>query len=292
MSGSASTVGVSEFTTWPWSFERDLDGYVACGADAIEITEFKLDTERIAEQLAGVAGCGLTISSVQATLHGIFPTKLQPEPLSPADRIRHIRASIERIAPHVPPQTPFVTITGAPPDGDIARAVAAVEEALGDLAAFAQSCGVRIALEPLNPSLMNVDSAVCALDDALAIVDRVDHPALGLCVDAWNVWQSRDLEATIARAGHRIFLVQLSDWRTPRGYYDRIVPGTGVIALGTLLRAVRGAGYGGPYVIEIFSSESLPDSLWRSDLDRVVRTSVANVRELLESVPTAAGGPT
>lgn len=272
--------GVSEFTTWPWTFEHDVEAYARHGIDAIEITEFKLDPARVAEQLALVGAHDLSVSSVQATIHGLFPTKLQPEPVAYADRLRHIRTSIERIAPHVPAGTPFVVITGAPPNGNIAHVIDTAVREFAELARFAQAHDVRIALEPLNPSLMNVDSAVCAIDVALDIVERVDHPAFGLCVDAWNIWQSRDLLETIGRAGKRIFLVQLSDWRPPRGYYDRLVPGAGSIPLDTIVRAAAASGYTGPYVIEIFSSESLPDSLWRGDLDALLDASIAGFEQV------------
>jgi hypothetical protein len=35
--------GISEVTTWPWTFEDDARRYPALGAEAIEIWEFKLD---------------------------------------------------------------------------------------------------------------------------------------------------------------------------------------------------------------------------------------------------------
>ena len=46
----------------------------------------------------------------------------------------------------------------------------------------------------------------------------------------------------------------------------------GTISLPPLLRAVYEAGYRGPYVLEIFSRD-VPDSLWETDLDRVIADS-------------------
>jgi sugar phosphate isomerase/epimerase len=283
----ARRIGVSEFTTWPWPFEHDVAEYARHGVGFIEITEAKLHATEYAEQLASIAAAGLTVSSVQATIHGLYPTKLQPEPSAPRDRLRHIRTSIERIAPHVPPQTPFVVISGAPPGGDIATVIETAAREFRELAQFAQAHGVRIAFEPLNPSLMNVDSAVCSLDVGLDLVERVDHEAFGVCLDTWNIWQSRDLEPTIARAGQRIFLVQISDWREPRDYYDRVVPGTGKIPLAAIVAAAEHGDYRGPYVIEIFSSESLPDSLWRADLNTVLDASIRGVARLGAHEPAA-----
>ncbi|MFN2459887.1 MAG: sugar phosphate isomerase/epimerase family protein [Candidatus Velthaea sp.] len=288
MTSDAFSFGVSEFTTWPWPFERDIERYPRHAIDTVEITEFKLDAYGRARQLSSIAEAGLGVSSVQATVHALFPTKLQPEPLAPRDRARHIRTSIESIAPHVPAGTPFVVITGAAPNGDVHAVVHEACAAFQELAAVAEAHGVRIAFEPLHPSLMNVDSAICTLGDALDLVAAVDHPAFGVCVDTWNVWQTPDLDAAIARAGDRIFLVQISDWRTPRGYYDRTVPGDGRIPLGRIVQATRAAGYAGAYVLEIFSSESLPDSLWRADLDDVLDRSCAGFARIVDSLPRAA----
>jgi sugar phosphate isomerase/epimerase len=263
-------LGISEFTTWPWTFEQDVQRYRAHGIDAIEVTEFKLDPNRVAEQLALIPANSLQVSSVQARIHSLYPTLLEPQPSAPADRLRHIRDSIESIAPHVPPGSPFVVITGAAPNGNIDEVLRTARREFLELAKFAEAHGVRVALEPLNPTLMNVDSSLWSLGDALDLVEHVGHPAFGLCVDAWNIWQSPNLIDTMQRCGERILVVQISDWRTPTGYYDRLVPGEGAAPLLEIVDAVNATGFDGPYVIEIFSSESLPGSLWRTDLDRLL----------------------
>lgn len=275
-------LGVSEFTTWPWTFERDVEAYRRHGFSAIEITEAKLDRARLTEQFDVLRASGLQVASVQAQIHGIFATKLQPEPSDPPDRIAHIRESIEALAPHLPQGTPFVAITGAPPNGDIECVHETVVHGLRKLSKHAAAHGMRIALEPLNPSLMNVDGALWSLDDALAIVDDVGEPNCGVCVDTWNIWQNRDLETTLRRAGERIFLVQVSDYRRPHALYDRLIPGDGEIPLPQILQTLREVGYSRPYVIEIFSSESLGDSLWKRDLDDVLDASARGFRAAWE----------
>lgn len=263
-------LGISEFTTWSWTFEQDVERYRSHGMEAIEITEFKLDPTRIAEQLALVPAHSLKVSSVQARIHSLYPTLLEPQPNAPADRLRHIRDSIEAIAPHVPQGSPFVVITGAAPDGNIHAVLETARREFGELARFAEAHGVRIALEPLNPTLMNIDSSIWSLGDALELVEEVGHPAFGLCIDTWNIWQSPNVSETIRRAGDRIFVVQVSDWRSPLGYYDRLVPGDGTAPLVQIVDAVNEAGYVGPFVVEIFSSESLPGSLWRTNFDQLL----------------------
>jgi len=271
--------GVSEFTTWPWSFEHDVVRYAAHGIDAIEITEFKLDRHDYAE-LNLIAANGLAVSSVQSSIHALFPDSLASQPTDPLERLRQMRRSIQRIAPHVPPGTPFVVVTGAAPGGDTERVYSQAVDAFGKLATHAADLGMRLAFEPLNPVLFNTDTALWGLDAGLQLVEDVGNPALGLCLDTWNVWQTPDLARVIERCAGRIFVVQVSDWRRPRSGADRLGLGDGSLDNAAIVGHVRATGYDGPYVLEIFSSESLPDSIWRSDLDALLarnRSAFADV---------------
>ncbi len=272
---SALPFGVSEFTTKPWTFEQDIATYPRLGVASIEICEIKLDATRYAAQLDLIQPSGLTVSSVQPAIRTLFPSLSQPEPRDPPERMARFRRTIERIAPTAV-GAPFVTNTGIPPGGNMqyVRDVAARE--YRDLAAFAQDHGVRIALEPLNAAIMNVESAIWTLDQAMEIVAAVDHPSFGVCLDFWNVWQNAGIAESIRLCGDRIFVTQVSDWHTPRSFEDRFIVGQGEIPLPTLLRATHDSGYCGPYVVEIFSGD-VPDSLWQRDLAEVITTSKAGL---------------
>jgi hypothetical protein len=56
--------GVSQFTTMPWDFERDVKEYAALGVEAIEVCEEKMVEGRAAAQLELVDRSGLSICSV------------------------------------------------------------------------------------------------------------------------------------------------------------------------------------------------------------------------------------
>lgn len=260
--------GISEFTTWPWSFERDVERYAALGVDDIEVCEFKLDQSRIPEQLALIPAHGLGISSVQPSVRTLFPSKSQPEPKDIAARMARYRQTIESFGDFAR-DLPFVTNTGIPPNGNMQEVIdMAIKEYRG-LAEFAASRGSRVALEPLNAAIMNVETAIWTLAQGMRVVEAVDRDNFGICLDVWNVWQNADIFAAIEACGARVFVVQLSDWRTPRSYQDRLIPGHGEIPLPRFLRAIHDSGYAGPYVVEIFSGD-VPDSLWKGDLDRVI----------------------
>lgn len=274
--------GFSEFTTWPWSFREDLAGYAKAGAQGIEICEFKLPHNDYGELLGEIPKNGLRAASVQMFVHSVFKDSMASRPEDPADRLEEMKRAISRTAPHVPKGTPFVVITGIAPDGNIAAARERTIETLKHLGEHADSLGMRIAFEPLSPVNIHTDTAVWGLDQGLEVVENVCHPAVGLCVDSWNVWQTPELEDVIAQCGKRIFLVQLSDWRTPRSTADRYSLGDGNIELAPMLRAIRRTGYEGPWIVEILSSFHLSGSLWKTDLNELLRTNAAAFQRLWE----------
>ena len=265
------TFGISEFTTMPWSFDNDVARYAALGVDTIEVVEAKLDDDRFAEQMQSIAAAGLGISGIQPKVRTFFDSRMMPTPAALDDRVACLRRSIERLAKFAP-GVPFITNTGAHPSGDMAEAMTVVAAKLGELGRVAADHGVTLAIEPLNPSSVNVESAIWTIDQGLDIITASGSDHVGLCLDYWNIWQNADVEAAIARAGERIFTVQASDWRTPRSFADRVVPGDGAIPLAPLIAATRQAGYRGAWVVEIFSSH-VADSLYFGDLDAVIASS-------------------
>lgn len=265
--------GVSEFTTKPWRFEEDVERYAQLGVDTIEVCEVKLDGRRATEQLGLIGQQGLVITSVQPILRTLFPSRMQPEPKEIPRRLARFRQTIEQIGPFGQ-DLPFVTNTGKPPNGNIREVVETAQREYRLLADFARDHGARVALEPLNPSTMNEESAIWTLQQALRIVEAVDRPNFGVCVDVWNLWQNAGIVEALRGCGDRLFVAQVGDWQTPRSLADRYIVGQGEIPMAPLLRAIHDSGYRGAYSVELFS-EDVPDSLYDRDLAEVIRQNRA-----------------
>lgn len=265
--------GISEVTTKPWSFDEDIARYPALGAAAIEIWENKLDddVERRRAQLLAVSAHGLEVCSFQAGVHSLFPTHLSREPAAFDARLQRLHATLDSVG-RVLPDTVFVLNTGVAAGGDVARAFRESVPACRELAAHAQQLKVRLAIEPLHPLAMNEDSFVWTLEKALKLTEAVAHPAFGICADIWNLAGQFELRKRLARCGNRLFLAQVSDWRTPRSFLDRLPVGEGTLSFTPFLRGLRDAGYAGPLVLEIFS-EGIDDSLYTGDIAAIVRRS-------------------
>jgi sugar phosphate isomerase/epimerase len=261
---------VSEFTTWDQSFPEDVALYRRLGVAGIEVCERKLSTDRgeAREQLARLKEGPLKVTSVQPRVHALFEDSMCPNINDPAERLRRYRQTIDLFSESFPGENlPLVTISGNAPGHNFRLAHQAARKFYPDLARYAADHGVRIMFEPLNPILMNADTFICTLGDALRLIEDVDHPHFGLMLDVWHVWHEPDIARRITGLGQRLFGVHVCDWprEQPRRLGDRVLPGQGIIPWPTLLGALDRAGYKGAYCLEIFSSHDLPDSLWRAD---------------------------
>ena len=253
--------GISQFTTWTQTFAEDLRLYREAGIAYLEVCEAKLDPRRPEPQLRALQASGLRVASVQPRFHSPYPNSLRPVPAAPSERMRRLRASIRLFGRYFPGTT-LVVNTGLAPGGDLASAWRTSVREFRRAAVYAADHGVRLALEPLNPIYMNTDTFICSLAQGRRLIDAVDHPAFGVFLDVWHYPEETDSAAEVRKFGPRIFGVHISDWRLPRAFADRVLPGQGELPLVPMLRTIRQAGYSGIYTLEIFSDLRLRGSLW------------------------------
>jgi len=117
------------------------------------------------------------------------------------------------------------------------------------MAEAAARCNVRLAIEPLNRYESNVINTV---EQGMAFIHDVGHPALGLVVDTYHVnieecsWTSPFRQAM---AAGRLFHVHVGD-------NNRLSPGSGLIDFASILRTLKELGYQGYLSAELLA---LPD---------------------------------
>jgi L-ribulose-5-phosphate 3-epimerase len=114
------------------------------------------------------------------------------------------------------------------------------------LADAAQAAGLVIALE-IHGDLM----ATGALSAAL--LDRIGHPALRVNYDTANVEHYGGVRAEddLPAIADRVANVHLKDMRGGKGDWDFPAVGEGHVDFGRVLEILRGAGFDGPYSVEI-----------------------------------------
>lgn len=133
-----------------------------------------------------------------------------------------------------------------------------IDLAAADLRQMAEAAarrGLRVAYEALAWG-----RHVRSWRDAWQIVQRADHPALGLVLDSFHTLALGDtLQGLEAVPADKLFFVQLAD--APRLSMDvlswsrhyRNFPGQGELAVAGFTRAVLQAGYRGPLSLEVFN---------------------------------------
>ncbi|WP_187414837.1 TIM barrel protein [Nonomuraea sp. PA05] len=156
-------------------------------------------------------------------------------------------------------------------------------EQLHTLAGRAAGRGLRIAYEGLAWGRF-----VNTVEHAWRIVQRADHPALGLCLDSFHVFARGDDPAAIrAVPGPKVFHLQLAD--APRLHMDalewsehhRLFPGQGVFDLAGFVGHALAGGYDGPLSIEVFN-----DVCRQADPRQVAVDAMRSLLSLEETVGT------
>ncbi|GAA1892210.1 sugar phosphate isomerase/epimerase [Streptomyces durmitorensis] len=214
---------------------------------------------------------GLTVTTL---CRGGFLTAIDPHA-----RVRAIddnKAAIDEAAA-LGTDTLVLVSGGLPPGSkDLQGARSRIAEALAELAPYAASRGIRLAIEPLHPMFASDRCVVSTLAQALDLAERFPSSEVGVCVDTYHVWWDDQAPAQIARAGRggRLHAFQLADWITPLP--EGVLNGRGQLGEGSIdLRSWRAlveeAGYGGPIEVELFN-----EALWSGDGRELLSATAQN----------------
>jgi D-psicose/D-tagatose/L-ribulose 3-epimerase len=150
---------------------------------------------------------------------------------------------------------------------------------LKKLSAYAGDHGVTLCVEPLNrfeTSFMNL------AQQAIAVVDRVGHPACGILLDTFHMnIEERSVGAALRAAGPRLKHVHGCE-------NDRGAPGSGHVPWHEVRDALKAINYDGPVVIESFTSKvktiARAAAIWRSfspTQDALAEDGLSFLRKLL-----------
>jgi len=155
-----------------------------------------------------------------------------------------------------------------------------VFEGIEKLLAYAKSCNIPLAIEPLHPMYAADRACINTLEQALDVCDKLDPlqtGALGVAVDVYHVWWDPKLQQQIERAGQkRLLAFHVCDWLTPTRdlLNDRGMMGDGVIDIPKIRGWVEAQGFNGFSEVEIFSTENW----WQRDHSVVLETCIARHR--------------
>lgn len=264
---------VSEFSTLNLGFDEDLAAYAAGGAGGIGLAEAKLPEGEDAESLRKLRESGLVPTICLPSLLSVLPLPAFPGPDDPQERVESLCASVRRLAAFEP--VTLLVLTGPAGERDPGEARRIVVDGLREIARTAREAGVPVALEPIHASARDEFTLVDTIPGAVSLVEEVGEP-MGILFDTWHLWDTPDVLDHIRAEAHRFPAVHINDWRAEtRGWDDRALPGEGVMDLPAIFAALEDGGFDGWFELEVFSTETYPDSLLKLDPAELVRRGKA-----------------
>jgi D-psicose/D-tagatose/L-ribulose 3-epimerase len=149
------------------------------------------------------------------------------------------------------------------------------------LSKYAGDRGVILCVEPLNrfeTSFLNL------AEQAIEVVDRVDHPSCGILLDTFHMnIEEKSIGDAIRAAGPRLKHLHTCE-------NDRGAPGSGHVPWNEVAAACRDIGFDGPFVIESFTSAvksiARAAAIWRAfapTQDALAQDGLRHLRGLLAS---------
>jgi len=275
MSSQRFHLSMNQMTTRSWSVPALVEACAVLGVRSVglwrePVAKFGLAATRKCLETSGVA--------ISSLCRGGFFTTADPgrwrEQLD--DNRRAIDEAAELGAPCL------VLVAGGLEAGsrDLAGARARVAEAVGELAAYAGSRGVRLGLEALHPIYCADRSVLSTLDQALDLALQFPPDQVGVVVDTFHVWWDPGVLAAIGRSRGRIVLYQVCDIMVPLPadiLLARAMMGDGPIDFASLSSAVAAAGYTGAIEVEIFNGD-----IWDTDPRTVLDTALSRYQQLIE----------
>ena len=247
------THSLNQATTLRWSFEEDVVRYRLAGISTMGVWLPKLLEYGEERGLEWLSENEMSVSTLSYAggFTGAFGHELE-------DVLEETRDLIQ-LAGMLRADS-LVVVTGPINNHITKHATRLVVGSLKELADEAADNDVTLSLMPMRKVFCRDWTFLHRLDETLAILDKVNHPAVQLAFDIYHLWPEKGLLSRLPELASRIGVVQVSDASpTSATEYDRVLPGEGILPVADVLKGLIDAGYRGCVDYQIFSK-----SLWQS----------------------------
>jgi sugar phosphate isomerase/epimerase len=258
---------VHEYTTLNLNFADELAAFREGGAQGVGIIEFTGPRARERETMVQtLRNSGLEPTVCWPAVPSVLPLTLFEGPQDPEKCVEALCDGIRNLHPFNP--IACGCVTGPRSNFADAEARKITVEGLREAARVAASLHLKLALEPIHPSIAQWFTSITTVQQAVDLIEEVGEPNIGISFDTWHSWDQPNLMEDIERYADRFLIVHIGDWRQPtRSWCDRVLPGDGIANIPAMLGALEGAGYDGWYEFEVLSDNgtygnAFPDSLW------------------------------
>lgn len=268
-------LSINEITTFRWSFEEDVQNYVAAGIDGIAVWRQKLSDfgeEKGAELLAE---SGLAVSALQWA-GGFTGSDGRSYRDSVQDAVEAVQLAGQLKA------SSLVVYSGGRAGHTHNHARRLFKNALKELVDVACETGVALAVKPMFAACAGDWTFLTSLNDTLDLLQAFDCPQLKLAFDVYHLCQDRSILEQLTELVPWIALVQLGDSKqVPRGEQNRCRLGEGQLPLREIIDALLDGEYRG-----FFDVELLGEDLECSDYGELIAHTQRAFAQLTGSVPS------
>ncbi len=271
---SLSKLCVHTITTKTWTLPEALDHYCKMGIGGISIWQNAV--EEIGLDKARQYLAQHDIDVVSYVRGGFFPST---EESKRKESIDQNKAMIDEAAEIGAPV--LVLVCGSDPAQTLRESRNQIRSGIEAILPHSESCGVKLAIEPLHPMYADIRSAINTLGQANDMAEQFNHPCVGVAVDVYHLWWDDRLEEEIARCGRmdNLLAFHICDWKIPTVdmLNDRGLMGEGCIPIKRISRWVEDAGFSGYREVEIFS-----EHYWSMDQSVFLNMIVESYQNLYE----------
>lgn len=242
-------LSINQVTTYRSSFEEDISGFKDAEIKSIGLWLSKIALFGQKNSIDLIQDSGLNVSSLGwvggftgANGHS-FEESLK-EAYSAIDLAKNLNAQS------------VIVISGAQSGHLYKHATRLLMEALQWLGDYAGEKDIKLALQPMHPIYAEDWTFLTSLDPTMEVLEACNHEAVGLCFNAYHLWQEKNLLEKLQAIAPLIYNVKLSDWHAlPQSQQDHSLIGEGKIPLADIVQILHENDYQYPYEVEIWSEE-------------------------------------
>ena len=264
-------LAMSEFTTFRWTFEEDVQGYAEAGFEGIGVWRQKLAECGEERGVDLLCESGLAVSSLMWA-GGFTGSDGRSLESSVEDGIEALRLAAALRAECL------VVYTGGRGGHTHRHARRIAINALSEMAIVADELDVCLAVEPMHPGCGLDWTFLSTIEATLELLSEI--PSLKMVFDAYHWALLPGILDDLPDLIPHLALVQLGDGcGKPCGEQDRRAVGDGVLPLRPIVRTLIENGYPGFFEIELMGPE-----IETSDYGHLVARSAQSLTKLMSGV--------
>lgn len=239
-------LSINEVTTYRWSFEEDVERYLAAGIPAIGVWRQKLSDFGEDKGVELLVDSGLKVSNL-----------LWAGGFTGSDG-RSYRDSVEDAAEAVRLAGALnagclVVYSGGRAGHTQNHARRILHEALETLLPIAEQNHVTLAIEPMHAACATDWTFLTSFDEALQVVNKFAHERIKLVFDSYHLGHDLAVLVRLPEVVRHLAIVHLGDGESPPHREQNRAPlGTGSLPLREIISALLRAGYDGYFDVELF----------------------------------------